>query len=250
MNPSLLAAADWFEILAALIFFLITGIAQWVQKRNQSRRPPPPHVPRESSPSYPQSPPESTEDWQEQLRRMLSGEETLAAPPRSRPATPPASLPPPLAPPPPTPARQSNPESEPTSPSWYEESEESPSWEERPAPERPLTTLPESTKAYERGAQVEATTGSRLTTAASLAAARQAFQQASKLHERVSSRMHAALARSEAHPSLHPSPPATSRPAQASLREVLRRPDSARRAILVATLLARPKGLEDRGSEW
>lgn len=251
MSPGLLAAADWFEILAALIFFLITGIAQWVQKRMQQRRDPRHSGGRETLeplerpvPPRPVSTPPPADDWQEQLRRMLTGEEESFPPVRSQPA-PPANPPPPI----PT-ARSTNRPAPPrlpaapeeTSRPWTGEVDESFSWEDQPAPERPLTTLNEAQAAYERGAQVEAKTGSRLTTAASLAAAREAFQKASTLHTRVGNRMHSALARTG-------SPAAASAgsgnaPRATALGALLHRPGSARQAMLLATILQRPKALE------
>lgn len=252
MSPGFFAAADWFEILAALIFFLITGIAQWVQKRMQQRRTPMGTGGRGTIeplerpvPPRPVASPPPAEDWQEQLRRMLTGEEESFPPVRSQPAPPAAPPPPPIpaarstsrsAPPPLTAAPE-----EAASP-WAGEIDESFSWEDQPAPERPLTTLGEAQAAYERGSQVEAKTGSRLTTAASLAAAREAFQKASTLHTRVGHRMHSALARTEAPAASGVGPKASSR--ATTLGALLHRPGSARQAMLLATILQPPKALE------
>lgn len=230
----LLAAGDWVEVVAALLFFLITGVAQWIQKRSRERRGLPPEpagdVLQEPWADVPRIPPplrreEGTPapkpfDLEEQLRRILN------------PAPPPE--PPPL--PPSFPAPQ---------PRSFEEAPESKSWEEVEAPSRSLANLDSAENAYQRGAQVESKVARRLASASHLASASAAFENAAGLSQNVSSRLQQVLGRMSA------PAPSTARllgssvsPAALNIASTLHNHASARQAILTAFVLQPPKALE------
>lgn len=227
----LLAAGDWIEIIGALLFFLITGGVQWLQKRSQQRRGIPPTTPETEAPPEPWSgtgrtpppfrreetvPPEF--DLEEQLRRLLN------------PGQPPA--PPTLPSPPPLPPR-------------FDDEPDTVSWESADAPSRPLASLDQADSAYERGSQVEAMITRRLNAAGNLAGASAAFQHASQISGNVSARLRDALGKTSA-----PAPSTslmlgskTSAAAQA-LSDTLRNPASVKQAVLVSLILQPPKALE------
>src|SRR5690606_23325092 len=83
------------EVVAALVFFIVTGIAQWLQKRSRERRglDPEPDVETDVFEDAPPQPRETLRPsgkpadsmtraaWEEHLRRMLTGEQP-AVPPR------------------------------------------------------------------------------------------------------------------------------------------------------------------------
>ena len=230
----LLAAGDWVEVVAALLFFLITGVAQWLQKRSRERRglpqEPSEEVLREPWADVPRTPPplrrEDAEsapkpfDLEEQLRRIL----TPAAPPE----------PPPL--PPSFPAPQ---------PRRFEEAPESRSWEEADAPSRSLANLDSAENAYQRGAQVESKVANRLASASHFASASAAYKSAEALSQNVSSRLQKVLGRMSA------PAPSTARllgssisPAALNIAATLHNHASARQAILTAFVLQPPKALE------
>jgi len=231
----LLAAGDWVEVVAALLFFLITGVAQWLQKRSRERRGLPPEtseeVLREPWADVPRTPPpirrDDTEsgskpfDLEEQLRRILNP----TAPPE----------PPPLAPALPT-----------QHPPRFEEEPESRSWEEADLPSRPLANLESAENAYRRGAQVESNVASRLASASHLTSASEAFRNAAGLSQNVSSRLQEVLGKMAAPaPSTARLLGSTVSPAALALATTLHNPASARQAILTAFVLQPPKALED-----
>jgi hypothetical protein len=230
----LLAAGDWFEIIAALIFFLVTGVAQWLQKRSQERRgipttqdeqpttTPDPWADTESSPPplRPGQPAPREFDIEEQLRRLLNPGQPPEPPP----------LPPRLPPPQPR--------------SFDEEPEPEP-WESREVPSRPMASFEEADAAYDRGAQVESTIARRLSAASQLAGASTAFQHASEISGTVSARMREVLGKAAT-----PAPSTalmlgsrTSAAAQA-LSDSLRNPATVRQAVLTSIVLQPPRALE------
>lgn len=225
----LLADGDWIQVLAALIFFLVTGVAQWLQKRSRERQ----GLPPEGTIGEPWVPPstrtgdrpQAEPNLEEQLRRLLN------------PGMPPE--PPPLPPPLPSSTssyRRYDPELEP----------ESVSWEDAEAPSRPLSSFESADAAYQRGADLESTTSARLTTSSSLASAAAAVENASRLSEHIRTRLRGA---SDATASPAPSTArllgsATSAEAR-SLAAVLRNPVTARQALLASIVLQPPKALEN-----
>jgi hypothetical protein len=230
----LLAAGDWFEIIAALIFFLVTGVAQWLQKRSQERRGIP-TTQTEEPETLPDSwadtgrtpPPIRTEqpmprdfDIEEQLRRLLNPGQPPEPPP----------LPPRL---PPTQSRS------------FDEEPEAVPWESREVPSRPMASFEEADAAYDRGAQVESTIARRLSSASQLAGASTAFQHASEISGTVSARMREVLGKAAT-----PAPSTalmlgsrTSAAAQA-LSNSLRNPATVRQAVLTSIVLQPPRALE------
>lgn len=238
------AAADWIEVLAALIFFLITGIAQVLQNRSRRKRGLPPITEGEPvgtpqprpTPSEPQ--PVVMEDWERQLRRLLQGEPASTPPPVL-----PTAAPPPLTRPVrPAPVR-----------------DESFSWESEEHEHRSLADFPGSEATANTGERIEAQTQARLSRASSFAAASRALGHASDLHGSVAERMRAARERTD--PKCAPDaagtapsgPSVTPGTSQAPVRSgeiasvvaMLKRPATARQAILAALVLQPPRALED-----
>jgi|GEM_PF-2894958 len=228
----LLAAGDWFEITAALIFFLVTGVAQWLQKRSQKSRGIPTSTNTETLPETwtdsGRTPPQvQTErpnprefDIEEQLRRLLNPGQPPEPPP----------LPPrlPLTPPP-----------------RFDEEAESVSWESTDAPSRPLASFEKADAAYERGSKVEAAIARRLSSVGSLAHAASAFLHGSEIRDSVSARMLNAVGKTNA-----PAPSTanllgsrTSAAAQ-SLSNTLRNRADVRQALLLSLILQPPRALE------
>lgn len=233
-----LLAADWFEILAALIFFLITGLGQWIQKRQQEKRglkPEPGPLgdgdpfgrSGEPPPLLTETPPPSArplpmEDWEAQLRRLLDPA-SQAAPPTLPPTS---SAPPRLG--------------------QGAHDEEGPSWETADAPSRPLVTLDRAGAAYQRGARLDDDTESRLAGVGQLSVAAQAIEQASALHDTVAARMRGVLANTEA-PSSGRSlfrPRSAPPPAALAARNLLRHPATVRQAVIASILLQPPKAFD------
>ncbi|MBL9134307.1 MAG: hypothetical protein JNK85_00500 [Verrucomicrobiales bacterium] len=232
----LLADADWVQVVAALIFFVITGVAQFLQKRARERQGLPPLADPESlpDPGYgretapppiqrePHGPPR--DDWQEQLRRLLEGE-------RPQEDAPPVIIPPTRS----SPARPSNEPSE----------EESVSWENSSRPSAEEVSLEDAPAGRPLKSEAEWNTATRLHTEDHMATAANAYRQASNLHELTSARLRGVRERTTS-PSAQP-PTVVKRRSTASAQMVamLRRPDSLRQAILVTAILQSPKALQD-----
>src|SRR5690606_10530228 len=101
----ILAAAEWFEILAALIFLLVTAAAQALQKRFKNRGeelpdaesdadiPPGQRPERHPRPLLEADETLARDNWEQQLRRLLEGESTSTAPPVLAPSPPPQPTP-------------------------------------------------------------------------------------------------------------------------------------------------------------
>lgn len=230
-----LAAADWFEVLAALILFLITGVAKWVEQR-QAKKPtllPDPES-GVGTPPRPASPPPlvtPNDDWEAQLRRLLQQE-----------------VPPPAPPPPPVLADpwRSDHSRSPSRPGQGGHDEVTDSWETLDAPSRPLADFTRADAAARSGERVEVEAGERMAGAARLASAAHAIDQAAGLHDAVAARMREALSRTEtpaATRTARDSSPRSSATAVGALA-LLRRPDTLRQAIIASVVLQRPKALE------
>lgn len=233
-NLSMLAVADWIEVLAAVIIFLITGIAQWVQQSRRRRRGLPPKGLEEAFPEAAETnrPPvivtrdrkrPTPDDWEEELRRMLQGE-PYAPPPK----------PPPLPPAPPRPAVLLE------QPGLQERSLES-----GPSLESDLAPMRESTGAYRRGATVEELVSKRLAGAGRFESAGAALRRAGRLHDSVGQRLRHSVSLMHAH---HRPAERVRRPMRAgsvtSVLHLLRSPESTRQLILASVILGRPKGFE------
>ncbi len=227
-----LAVIDNIWVMLAIV--VISAISSWLQKRNEKNRQPEPwggedeesprqQRPGSASPSAPN--PNPALNWEEELKRLLEGK-----PPLDGSVSTPPPLPQPIVrrvpPPPPVPTRVSR-ESLPTGDERQpaRESAATPwqdvSLDSLPAPTKPLATLEHSTQAYQRAAQ---------------------------LHEAVASRMQRVDEQTEKH-----GKPLT---AQSMVRRdtgsadaravvaLLRRPATARQALLASFVLAPPKALE------
>lgn len=234
-----LAAADWFEILAALIFFLITGLAQWLQKRAREKK----GLPSETEPDVFTGPggepaqgmppvmeerrPVARDDWEEQLRRLLEGEQRPAQPP---PTLTPTPLEPPGSPYAET-ARRSRLETE-------------SSWDRTPSEDTESVSLEEHEPAPSPKANVEWAAATRLNTASQLAAAAAAFRHASSLSESVGTRLRQSHGRGGSTATTATSSPTRSRnPRVEPVRSLLRQRQTLRQVILASVILEPPKGL-------
>lgn len=226
LSTPLLAAADWVQLVAVVLFFLISGVVQLIQKRaaekrrlynpNQPRVPEAPVLQHGSPPPPVHEPaPIGRDSWEDQLRRLLDGEPLEE--PVSRPVAPPVS--PPVLPPsssPPTPARLQ------------------PTFDEEPVPLE-SREIPASSDDW------AGMGGARLNTAAKLAGAAAAYREASNLRTIIENRLRAARARSEEKASLARQ---GRRPKAAPALELFRKPDTVRTAIIASTILQPPKALE------
>lgn len=213
-----LAAADWFEILAALVFLIVSGLAQFIQKRSQERKGAPVEPPVETTeegawggqppPVAPTPEPVErratpAEDLGETLRRLLG--ESVVPPP------PPPRLPPrpsPLAPPPPI------------------EVEETESWEEQPAPTRALSHIEETVNARLGSFHVEP------------APDPQAL--AARLQESTATRVRAHTAAATPD-TVHYRPTA---PDAKAVLALLRSPRTARQAMVASVILSPPRAFD------
>lgn len=231
LQGGLFAALD-SQILVMLAVVVISAISSWLQKRNQKDGQAEPWGGEDDAlyrqqrtggnPSTPN--PNQPLNWEEELKRLLDGKPpldgTVATPP---PPPPPivrrAPAPPPL---PETVSRESqglDEESiasrEASSP-WSEKS-----YDSLPEPTKPLATLEQSTHTYQRLAQ---------------------------FHENVAAHMHRVDAQLEKHGQPLRAPTPASRAVNADARAVvalLRRPATARQALLASFVLAPPKAFEN-----
>jgi hypothetical protein len=238
--PHLLAAADWFEILAALIFLLVTGAAQFLQKRARQKQGLPPLNPEGTgspwgepwappapgpAPAPPRTPPPRPgQDWEEALRRALG----IPAPPVTPPRLPPQSTP---ASPAPTPDTEVA-------------LEEAWSLEEGPAPEEHLSPLPGAGSAWHRAEAAGTEADSRLANAGSLASATRALAHAGQLHEIVTARMRAAQALAHHAGPTPPRPRVAPNTATTLVRSLLGNRETVRQAVVASAILGPPKALE------
>jgi hypothetical protein len=115
MTP-ILAASSWESLLVFLGFILISAFTNWLKKRReeqqqaqQQQQPQPPAgMPSVPGPGRTEQPQPRRASWEDELRRLLEGDESTppAAPPPA-----PAPAPPPFVPaaPPPLPSRQTRP---------------------------------------------------------------------------------------------------------------------------------------------
>jgi hypothetical protein len=213
----ILAAAEWFEILAALIFLLVTAAAQFIQKRvrNQREVPTPEdddsdtsaHPPgRHPPPLVEADEPMARDHWEQQLRRLIQGETTSTAPPVIAPSPPP----PPQTPHLPRPAQTHR---------------------GRPVEERPVR----AERAPSTIEQAHRAAASKLA-----AAAADPYRRIASFRERTP---RVTLARAAPARISEPSSRSDTRRASAVIG-MFRHPRSARQAIIAATVLHPPKGLE------
>ncbi len=240
----LFADADWVQIVAALIFFVITGLAQFVQKRARDRQglPPAPDpesldmpapLPSEMPPPVQRESRAPTQvDWEDQLRRLLSGDQGPSRPP------------PPILPP--ARDREFTSNSRPTE----DNTEESVSWEDSSRPSEEEISLEDAPASPPLKSEAEWNSATRLHTEDHMATAANAYRKASSLHELTSARLRGVRNRTTSHTS-----PATAVTKKLStkagpLKAMLRHPDSLRQAILVTTVLQPPKALANRPGRY
>lgn len=227
-----LAAIDNIWVMLAIV--VISAISSWLQKRNEKNNQPEPwggeddetyrQQQQQRSGGSPSAPnPNQPLNWEEELKRLLEGKPPLDGTAGTPPPPPPPvirrEVPPPL---PKTVARESEgideeslPSRESSSP-WQDTSLDS-----QPAPTKPLAHLEQTTQAYHRATQ---------------------------LHETVA----AHLRRVDEQTEKHGKPLAAPRPIRrdagsADARAVvalLRRPSTARQALIASFVLAPPKALE------
>lgn len=235
---------DIWQVLAALVIFVITAIVQGIQKarksKHESEAPPETGPWREmmDSGEPPLAPPRRTvpppvtetrqpapeSDWEAELRRMLGGE-------------PPATVEPPSVPPVMT--RRA---AEPVPEAWGETSpghEVEPGYEALPAPETVLARMDESRAAGQRAAASEAEAATRVGAAGAFAATDQAFARVAGIHDRVVRQMSAAASLQVQPAAASPRPLAG--PALATRWRDLR---TAREAVIASIVIGPPKAFE------
>lgn len=240
----LFADADWVQIVAALIFFVITGLAQFLQKRSRERQGLPPIPDPESTSEQPRSlldeppptvrrdsRPASNIDWEDQLRRLLSGE------------PPPVSNPPPVLHPAPEPSPGSRPS--------QEDREETVSWENSSRGSEEEISLEDAPPSPPLKSEQEWNTATRLHTEDRMAQAASAFRQAANLSEATSARLRSVRERTVSHKSSAPGLERPVAPAKAAAAiQMLRHPGSVRQAILLNAILQPPKALENHPTRF
>lgn len=238
----LFADADWVQVVAALIFFVITGLAQFLQKRSRERQGLPPLPDPESMemppPSTVETPPVRRDasrpaprvDWEDQLRQLLNGNPT------------PTSSPPPVLRP--------EPESAPTRWPADEAREETISWENSSRPSEEEISLEDAPASPPLKSEQEWNAATRLHTEDRMAEAASAYRQAANLSETTSARLRSVRDRTASHASARPSTKAPARSAAAArMTTMLRHPDSLRQVILAAAVLQPPKALQDAAKD-
>lgn len=229
----LLAVVDNIWVMLAIV--IISAISSWLQKRNQKNGQPEPWGGEDDSPR-PQRPgggnasapnPSQPLNWEEELKRLLEGQPPLDSTAGTPPPPPPPIIRRQTPPPPPLPvsvARESQrtdhegvPSRESAATPWQDVSLDS-----QPTPTKPLATLDHSTHAYQRAAH---------------------------LHQAVAAHMQRVDDQTEKHGRPLAAPRLIRRDAgSADARAVvalLRRPSTARQALLASFVLAPPKALEN-----
>jgi hypothetical protein len=252
-------AASGVEILVILLFFAGSALVSWLQKKKQQEtewseveKPPRPGAPpKPASPPAPKKP--KRINWEEELRRLLEGDEPEEP---ARPPRPAAPQPPPLV-------REAKPPPQP------------PARETRPVPSAipKVVGLPRKYKAHceNCGVHIEFTSNMlgetivcpqcyqqttlhpfgetkveearHRTELSTFKDSSSAFERASHLAETVAAKMHEAIS----HPITVPKVTAP-RPRSAEIEHVvklLRNPQTARQAVIASVILAPPKGLEN-----
>lgn len=175
-------AASLEGLLVFVVILLLSGVSNWLKRRQaekeeaelQRTQPPRPAGPHPAPPPPPAERPAL--NWEEELRRLLSGESEPPSPPpvrRVEPPPPPVMAPPPLAPKPMVAAPAPRTAAPPT---IDEDSDVTPlrlpagthfaptaeSLDSENAPEFELATMAESADAYRRASQLQAHTEARL----------------------------------------------------------------------------------------
>lgn len=243
------ADADWFQLLAALIFLIISAVAQGFQKRAQSRRRAGPStgsdpLPTDDLPSPSRQPPIPPfvspgvpDQWEAQLRRILQIPDA----------------PPPETPPPRTPLEspaipRTSRSSRPPAPSSTDE--ELFPGESSPTPHRPLATFDESASAQSRAAEAVSRADRHWASGGNLPSAAAAADRAAHLSDRVAARLRSALDRVDAPGTTPPSLPPHHQPRRLSstprvpFRTAFRDRALVRQAFVASLVFGPPKGLE------
>jgi len=230
VSSGFFAALDNIWVMLAVV--VISAISSWLQSRNKKEEQPPPwggedeetyRQQRTGSGSSTPPNPNQPLNWEEELKRLLEGKPPLDGT---------AGTPPPPPPPPPIIRRIPPPVPEPVARESQGIDEESIASRESSSPwkDTSLDSLPEPTKPL-----------------ASLEHHTQAYQRATQLHETVAARMRHVDEQTEKHgkPLFAPVPigRAINADAQAVVT-LLRRPATARQALLASFVLAPPKALE------
>ncbi|MFM8471832.1 MAG: hypothetical protein ACKODH_18035 [Limisphaerales bacterium] len=224
----LFAVVDNIWVMLAIV--VISALSSWFQKRNQKGGQAEPWGGEDDENYHPQRPggpapaPNRNQplNWEEELKRLLEGQ-----PPLDSTAGTPPPPPPPIvrrAEPPPLPAsvaresqgvdEESRPARESTSP-W-----QGTTYDSLPAPTKPLAHLQQNTQAYQRATQ---------------------------LHETIAAHLRRVDEQTEKHgqPLHAPTPaPRAINPEARAVVALLRRPGTARQALLASFVLAPPKALE------
>ena len=221
------AAAD--TLITLLIFAAIAVISSWWKNRHRGKEsdpwgdgggPPPPLPSRRGTPA-----PSKPTNWEEELRRLLEGEE---------PAPPPARRPPPVDSPRPTPKPPPIPRT--PAPAVGEEGE----MEKGLAVELPK--LAESTRSYQRAKALDRKVEEHLRQSAGLATSASAYARASRLDLKVAEHLRQVTEQTPRLPVPHRE--RSLAPESVVVRAMLHDRRAARSAILAAVILGPPRSLE------
>jgi exonuclease VII small subunit len=210
------AAVD--TIVALLVFLAIAAVSSWLKKRQQGDR--------EDGPSPPSQAPSKPAGWEEELRRLLEGDEPSPPPPPRRPPPPPPVAPaPPVRPAPlPRATRQAD------------------AGEMDKGLTVELPVLTQSAQSYERASQLEQQVEQFMHRRAALSTSAAAFQRASQLDVKVSEHLRQAVEQASTLSQIKRT--RSSSPEVTHALALLRHRSSVRSALLASVILGRPKALE------
>jgi hypothetical protein len=205
------------QIIAIVIFLLASAVFNWIKRKQEEGENQPGSSP-EAPPSSAPRPASPADNWEEQIRRLVRGEQ-LGPPPVSRPAPPPIPVASPVAPPP---IRTGPP---------------------RPVPAAPLPHLarssipvPNEGEEEEMGLPVAPVTFTQ---------ANLAHERAVQVHSLVSQRMQNAALRLSTHTVAKVQ--IARSPLTERVRRMVREPESQRAVILASIVLGPPKSVEHPG---
>jgi hypothetical protein len=228
-NPGFgLLAAGYGFVIFVLIFVAISALSDWVKKkaRKESEND---FDPNGFTSGNPQNTPSKREArplsvWEEEIRKMLHGEQS----------------PPPVPPAPTRPAPPPLPVASPSGPFTYGNE----GYAEDPVPTY-LTSMERPDSAFDRGSHIEERVHSRLVDAGNHSDSDAAFARVDRIDASVASRMAAA---GTVHMSTSMSPTAGPKPSSRkdlqALVEALRSPVHAKGAMVASIILGPPKALE------
>jgi hypothetical protein len=211
------AAID--TVIGLLVFFAIAAVSSWLKKRQRGDHETGP------APPPPRRPGSKPAGWEEELRRLLEGDEPTSPPPM-----------PPRPPPVPTVPAPKRVFTPPKAVTPAEEMERGLAVE--------LPTLTQSAQSYQRASQLEQQVEQFMQRRAALSTSAAAFERASQLDVKVSEHLRQVVEQTPT-PARVPGRRLWVRsPDAAQAVALLRHPPSLRSALLASVILGPPKALE------